>query len=156
MKTSGFTLVELLIVFAMLGFIGILSYNGITNSLEYLSLYNSAVLLANDIKECQNISMQEGVISRIVLDIVGDRYYLVKVENTPKVFRAVSLIGGVDLNWTNFAKYRIEFDPVGCPDMRDVGTPDKGGTVALKSKNRWVYVIITPVTGHVRVSEKLP
>ncbi|MGC9064739.1 MAG: prepilin-type N-terminal cleavage/methylation domain-containing protein, partial [bacterium] len=38
MKTSGFTLVELLIVFAMLGFIGILSYNGITNSLEYLSL----------------------------------------------------------------------------------------------------------------------
>jgi hypothetical protein len=156
MKSFGFTLVELLIVLLTLGLIGVLGYNGVNSTLEVLSLYNSAVLLANDIKECQNISMQEGVISRVVLDLVGDRYYLVRVENTPKVFKTVPLIGGIDLNWTNFTKYRIEFDPVGCPDMRDVGTPDRGGTVALKSRNKWMYVIITPVTGHVRISEKLP
>jgi hypothetical protein len=156
MRASGFTVVEVLIILFLLGILGFWSYNGVNSILEYTSIYNTAVLLASDIKECQNISMQEGVISRIVLDIVGNRYYLVKVEKSPKVYRAVSLIENVNFGWTSFNKYKVEFDPIGCPDMRDVGTPDKGGTIALKSRNRWMYVIVTPVTGYVRISEKPP
>jgi prepilin-type N-terminal cleavage/methylation domain-containing protein len=158
MESFGFTLIEILAVLSVFGFLGVWSYNGINNVLEYLSLYNSAVLLANDIKECQNVSMQEGVTSKIILDMSGEKnkYYLVKVEKSPKVYRTVFLIKDVNLGWTSFNNYKIEFDPIGCPDMSDIGTPDKGGTVALKSKDRWMYVIVTPVTGHVRISEMPP
>jgi hypothetical protein len=101
--------------------------------------------------------MEEGITTRILLDIKENKYHLVKVEKVPVLYKTFLLEGGVSLSWTNFKKYKIEFDPVGCPDMSDVGTPDRGGTIALKSRsNKFLYVIITPVTGYVRISEEPP
>lgn len=153
----GFTLVELLVVLFLLSLVVILGVNSFSKVLEYNSLNTSAILLAKSIKTCQNISMEEGVRTRIVLDFVDNRYHLIRVEKLPKIFSTYYLGSDITFSWTNFSKKVIEFDPVGCPDMRDVGTPDKGGTIAIKSKsNRYLYVILTPVTGHVRISEKPP
>lgn len=153
----GFTLIELLVTFGILSLVSIIAVNPINMVLEYDNLNTSAMLLAKSIKMCQNISMEEGVRTRILLDFVDNKYHLIKVEKVPKVFSTYYLGDGISFSWTNFSKKTIEFDAVGCPDMRDVGTPDKGGTIAIKSKsNRYLYIIITPVTGNVRVSEKPP
>lgn len=153
----GFTVLELLIVLAVLSLAILISVNPFGKVLEYSNLNTSAIILAKSIKTCQNISMEEGVRTRILLDFVDNRYHLIRVEKIPKIFSTYYLGNGIVFSWTNFSKKVIEFDPVGCPDMRDVGTPDKGGTIAIKSRsNRHLYVIITPVTGYVRVSEKPP
>lgn len=153
----GFTVLELLIVLAVLSLAILISVNPFGKVLEYSNLNTSAIILAKSIKTCQNISMEEGVRTRILLDFVDNRYHLIRVEKIPKIFSTYYLGKGIVFSWTNFSKKVIEFDPVGCPDMRDVGTPDKGGTIAIKSRsNRHLYVIITPVTGYVRVSEKPP
>lgn len=153
----GFTVLELLIVLAVLSLAILIGVNPFGKVLEYSNLNVSAIILAKSIKTCQNISMEEGVRTRILLDFVDNRYHLIRVEKIPKIFSTYYLGNGIVFSWTNFSKKVIEFDPVGCPDMRDVGTPDKGGTIAIKSRNnRHLYVIITPVTGYVRVSEKPP
>lgn len=156
-RCMGFTVLELLIVLFLLSLVVILSINPFSKVLEYNNLNTSAILLAKSIKTCQNISMEEGVRTRILLDFVNNRYHLIRVEKLDKTFSSFYLGEGISFSWTNFSNKVIEFDPVGCPDMRDVGTPDKGGTVAIKSKNnRLLHIIITPVTGYVRISEKPP
>jgi len=153
----GFTLIEVLVTLSIISLIGLLSINSFDKILEYNNLNTSAILLARDIKMCQYISMEEGVRTQILLDFLENRYHLIKVEKLPKVFSTSYLKDGISFSWTNFSKKLIEFDPVGCPDMSDVGTPDKGGTIAIKSmSNRYLYVIITPVTGYVRISENPP
>ncbi len=153
----GFTVLELLVSLAILSLVFLISVNPFGKILEYSNLNTSAILLAKSIKVCQNVSMEEGVRTRILLDFVDNRYHLIRVEKIPKIFATYHLGNDIVFSWTNFSKKIIEFDPVGCPDMRDVGTPDKGGTIAIKSRsNRYLYVIITPVTGYVRVSEKQP
>ncbi|MBC7319390.1 prepilin-type N-terminal cleavage/methylation domain-containing protein [bacterium] len=153
----GFTLIELLVTLAILSLVSLLSVNPFSRVLEYNNLNTSAILLAKSIRMCQNISMEEGVRTRILLDFVDNSYHLIKVEKLPRVFSTYYLGNDIVFSWTNFSKNIIEFDPVGCPDMRDVGTPDKGGTIAIKSKsNRYLYIIVTPVTGNVRISERPP
>ncbi|MCX7795176.1 MAG: prepilin-type N-terminal cleavage/methylation domain-containing protein [bacterium] len=153
----GFTLIELLMTLFILGIVVLVSVNFSSKVLEYNSLNTSAILLAKSIKMCQNISMEEGVRTRILLDFVDNKYHLIRVEKLPKIFSTYYLGNDIAFSWTNFSKKIIEFDPVGCPDMRDVGTPDKGGTIAIKSRsNRFLYIIITPVTGYVRISENPP
>lgn len=153
----GFALTEVLVTLSTVSLLlSLLSVN-LSKILEYNNLNISAILLAKDIKTCQYISMEEGVRTQILLDFTDNKYYLIRVEKLPKIFSTSYLKDGVNFSWTNFTKKLIEFDPVGCPNMSDVGTPDKGGTIAIKSKsNRYLYVIITPVTGHVRISEKPP
>lgn len=154
---DGFSLVELLSVIFLSGLLTLVVTNSFRRLIEYNELHTTAIRLARDIKMCQNISMMESVTTRILLDIVNNRYHLIRVEKFPMIYETVPLSGSVSFSWTNFKKYKIEFDPVGCPDMSDVGTPDKGGTVALKTKsNRFLYVIVTPVTGYVRLSETPP
>jgi len=153
----GFALIEILVTLSTISLLlSVLSIN-MSKILEYNNLNVSALLLVKDIRMCQYISMEEGVRTQILLDFTDNKYHLIRVEKLPKVFSTSYLKDGVNFSWTNFAKRIIEFDPVGCPDMSDVGTPDKGGTIAIKSKNnRYLYIIITPVTGHVRISERPP
>lgn len=154
---EGFTLIEILLVVSLLGLLTLVITNSFGRLREYNEIYSSAVRLARDIRMCQNISMEEGITTRILLDFVSNRYHLIKVERLPVLYKTVPLEGSVSFSWTNFKRYKIEFDPVGCPDMSDVGTPDKGGTIALKNRNnRFFYIIITPVTGYVRISESPP
>ncbi|HHV80603.1 MAG: prepilin-type N-terminal cleavage/methylation domain-containing protein [Dictyoglomi bacterium] len=153
----GFSLIELLVVVSLLGVLIPTGTNSFIGLIEYNHLCTAALTLAKNIRMCQYISMEEGITTRILLDIKENKYHLVKVEKVPVLYKTFLLEGGVSLSWTNFKKYKIEFDPVGCPDMSDVGTPDRGGTIALKSKsNKFLYVIITPVTGYVRISEEPP
>ncbi|MGC8971314.1 MAG: prepilin-type N-terminal cleavage/methylation domain-containing protein [bacterium] len=153
----GFTLIEVLVTLTTFSLLLSLLSTNLSKIIEYNNLIVSVRLLVKDIKMCQYISMEEGVRTQILLDFTDNKYSLIRVEKLPRVFSISYLKDGVNFSWTNFTKKLIEFDPVGCPNMSDVGTPDKGGTIAIKSKsNRYLYVIITPVTGHVRISEKPP
>lgn len=153
----GFSLIEVLIVLSILSLLVLIGTNSFSKLIEYNYLYTNSMTLARNIRLAQFISMEESVTTRILLDFQQNRYHLIKIDKYPILYKTFSLEGGITFSWTNFKKYRIEFDPVGCPDMSDVGTPDRGGTIALKSKNnKFFYVIITPVTGYVRISEEPP
>ncbi|MCX6088854.1 MAG: prepilin-type N-terminal cleavage/methylation domain-containing protein [Candidatus Atribacteria bacterium] len=55
---------------------------------------------------------------------------------------------GVVLYRANFIENNILY-------FYPTGTPSSGGTITLRVKDRLKYVIITPVTGRVRISDTL-
>jgi prepilin-type N-terminal cleavage/methylation domain-containing protein len=142
---NGFTLLELMVVVAIVSTLSVWSFRGLLIAKENLDLNMAAQQLAATLKECQSCAMYTG------------SYYWVKFQpaiNRYQVFRENELINSVMLDNiiihnVNFTDYEVYF--------YKTGTPSMGGTVTLKTKHgRKLYVIMTPVTARVRISDKPP
>jgi hypothetical protein len=77
-NTAGFSLIELLIVVAILGLVGLIAIPSISNTFRF-SVQSSARELATLIKDASNSAQISGRVHRIVYDLKNQQYW---VEST--------------------------------------------------------------------------
>ena len=142
---NGFTLLELMVVVAIVSTLLVWSFRGLFIAKENVDLNMAAQQLAATLKECQSCAMYTG------------SYYKVKFQpaiNRYQTFRETELINSVMLE--NIIIHDVNFTDYGVYFYK-TGTPSMGGTVTLETKHgRKLYVIMTPVTARTRVSTKPP
>jgi len=140
-RTKGYTLIELMVVIGIISLLLGLGINGLYNLMQWNKLNTAAALLSSELKNAQSRAFYEGVYYKLQFWPSLDRY---------RVYKQTELVDDIilkdiDLFNTNFTDNNLYFYPN--------GVPSQGGTVTLKNKKgKVLYVIMTPVTGRVRVS----
>jgi len=144
-RNKGYTLIELMVVVAIIALLLGLGISGMDNLIQWNKLNTAAGILSAGLKETQSMAFYEGVYYKIQFWPPLDRY---------RIYRQTELIqdiilDGVNLFNTNFTDNNLYFYPNGVPSM--------GGTITLKNKRgKVLYIIMTPVTARVRVSPEPP
>jgi len=143
--SQGFTLIELMAGVAIISLLLGLSFNGLSDLIQWSKLNSAAAKLSADLKNSQSQAFYEGVYYKLQFWPSLDRY---------RIYKQTELINDIilediDLFNTNFTDNNLYFYPNGVPSM--------GGTITLKNKRgKTLYVIMTPVTARVRVSPNPP
>jgi prepilin-type N-terminal cleavage/methylation domain-containing protein len=150
-EEAGFTLVELLCVIALLGMIISLAAPAMTAVGGSRNLELAARSMAMDMRRTQQRSITAGWTQRIEFRIYNNDYRI-KDGKTGAVER-ISLPEGVSYRSVNFPTdggYHVL-------SFNRSGAPNRGGTVALaNASGELIYIIVTPATGRVRISESPP
>lgn len=112
-------------------------------------LETAARSLASDIRLAQQASITTRVNTRFEFRFYNNDYRVFY----PHGRQTVRLPDGIAYNAITFpfsgGYYRVHFTPS--------GAPSSGGTVVLKNrKGEKIYVIVTPATGRVRISQEPP
>ena len=143
--SKGYTLIELMVVAAIISILFGLSINGIDSLIQWNKLNTAAVLLSSELKNTQSRAFYEGVYYKLQFWPTLDKY---RIYKQTELYKDIQL-EDIDLFNTNFTNNNLYFYPN--------GVPGQGGTVTLKNKRgKVLYVIMTPVTARVRVSIKHP
>lgn len=142
---SGYTTIEIITVVAILSIMTSLILPNYKFTLDKYKIEIAARKLAKDILYAQQRSICKKVKYHIIFDrITKDNYTIASGFNS----RTVNLPPGIYIDWVNFAKYELSFNPV--------GVPKQGGTIALKSDSKNLYIIVSVATGRVRISNTPP
>jgi len=152
---SGYTLVELLSVLAILGLIAMLAWPKYQVLTDELALKQSAAALARELRLARQSAITYGRECAVVFRVESNSYLVRQGEKS----RTIKMHRGVKTVWTRFPK-----DPANPNDgsrsacrFLPLGTPVQGGTVHLKNqRNQSLYVVVAPVTSRVRVTEVDP
>jgi prepilin-type N-terminal cleavage/methylation domain-containing protein len=144
-QNNGYTLIELIVVVAIISLLLGLGINGLDYLIQWNKLNVTAGLLSSELKNTQSRAFYEGGYYKLQFMPSLDRY---------RIYKQTELIDDIILKDiylfnTNFTDDNVCFYPN--------GVPDQGGTVTLKNKRgKILYVIMTPVTARVRVSTEPP
>jgi len=147
----GYTLIELICVIALLGLIALIAAPAVATMHSSRNLELAARSMAIDMRKTQQKAITVGWTQLIEMrESVND--YRIKDGKTGTRER-VRLPEGVKYSSINF--------PIvgGYPTLsfNRNGAPNSGGTVALTdNKGRVIYIIVTPATGRVRISDEPP
>jgi hypothetical protein len=135
--------VVLLVVAVVAGAMGFAASAGTRQGLEL-----AADMVAAEIRRVREMNRGcDGRVYVVQFDRWNDRYL---VKEGLRVLKIGSLPPGVDLVWTNFPYDQLGFNTMGVPVPR-------GGTLALCDRSgRYLYVVVTSVTGRVRVATAPP
>ena len=150
-KDKGFTLVELVCVLALLGLIALIAVPAIASVGSSRNLEIAARGLAVELRRAQQKAITTGSTQSIDLRIYSNDYRVRDLESGEAY--TVKLAEGVTYRAVNFPVEsgfpRISF-------YRS-GAPSRGGTIVLNGpRDRVSYIIVTPATGRVRVSDQPP
>ncbi len=144
-SNKGFTLIELAIVAAIISVLLLAAFSGLLIVKQNLDLSMAAHQLEGILKDCQAYAFYTGSYYKVDFYPSLDRY---RVYQDSELVKDVQL-ENVNLHFTNFTNHKVYF--------YKTGTPSMGGTVTLKTKyGKTLYVIMTPVTARVRISDKPP
>lgn len=147
---NGLTLIELIVVMAILAIIFTITMPALNNYLANCRLEAACLELQQNIRStAQDALVEESIYYRINLYRNTEKYRVINMLNRDG-FKEVTLPKDIDLVGTNFYQDVILFSARGMPTT--------GGTVTLKSNStgRNMYVIVAPVTGRTRVSSDPP
>ncbi|OAT79860.1 pilus assembly FimT family protein [Desulfotomaculum copahuensis] len=154
--SAGFTLVELMVVVALLGVVSAAAVPCFRTAQARYELDAAARQMAEDIRECQQVARgcrADGGKAdcdsfKVGFDISRHAYSL-RQNDCP--FKQVQLPAGVELAGTKFSENLLFIKPNGTP----LG---QGGTVSLRSRitGEYLYVVVAPISGRVRVSSTAP
>ena len=141
--SSGFTILELLIVISIISIISAFSFPHLLNWQTSLLGRLTAQRIASDLRLAKIEALRTGATTKITFDPAQDLFIYRGCNSQPKI---VNFPKGVDLYTTNFSQHTISFYPT--------GTPSRGGTITIRVNGKLMYLTITPVTGRVRIVEK--
>ncbi|HOA99835.1 MAG: GspH/FimT family protein [Atribacterota bacterium] len=141
--SSGFTILELLIVISIISIISAFSFPHLLNWQTSLLGRLTAQRIASDLRLAKIEALRTGATTKITFDPAQDLFIYRGCNSQPKI---VNFPKGVDLYTTNFSQHTISFYPTGTPSM--------GGTITIRVNGKLMYLTITPVTGRVRIVEK--
>jgi prepilin-type N-terminal cleavage/methylation domain-containing protein len=143
----GYTLIEVVMVIALLGLLYTMVAPNFKNTLVKYKLQVAAQELAQNIRLAQQKTIAEGVSYKIVFNLDKmDNYQLLYGRRG----KLIKLPSGVFFDWTTYADVdkTLVFNPS--------GAPNRGGTIAIKSGNNKLYVIVSVATGRVRIGKVPP
>ena len=144
-RNKGHTLIELMVIVAIIVVFTTLSVNGLSNLLQWNKLNATATQLRADLRLAQANAFYKGVYHKIEFWLSLDRY---RIYKQTELYKEIQL-DGINLFNTNFTDNNLYFYPNGVPSM--------GGTVTLKNNGgKVLYVIMTPVTARIRISTEPP
>jgi len=144
-NTHGYTLIETIIIAAIISVLFIISVKGLYIAKANTDLSRTACQLEATLKNCQSLAMYTGNYYKIDFYPSLDRY---RVYEEDEMIHDIKL-SNINLHYTNFTSNKVYFNKKGTPSM--------GGTVTLKTGgNKTLYVIMTPVTGRTRISTTPP
>lgn len=147
-RESGLVLVELLAVLVVMGILTMVAMP-VLRSFGPWPLRTAAQEMAGRMREARQTAMACGSDCHLVVYEFSGRYRV----DLPDGSTWVQLPQGVSYSGTNFAI----FDGRPTVYFRYTGAPNKGGHVVLRdTRGERLYVIVTPVTGRVRVSKTPP
>jgi prepilin-type N-terminal cleavage/methylation domain-containing protein len=176
--STGFTLLETLIVLLMLGILIMLSWPQLGSALVEAKLSGAAEEIVNVLEYAQLSAMTSGTKTRVVIEAPQDRIALRHYKSSADLFNAGDVLlasdiesgtyefmlhplkKGVDYeiflsNETRFGGVDItisDFD-IGNPVHFDsMGAPSHGGTVTLTLGVRQIVVTLDQLTGKVTMS----
>lgn len=150
-QEQAYTLVELLCVLVLLGMIAAVAAPAIIDLSQKRNLDIAARTLATDMRRCQQAAITTGRMHYIEFLLYYDQYHYRISDGTNAQKERVKFPDGVSYQSIKTA------DTSGMPRLTFSveGAPGNVGTVALKNKaGDSLYVIITPATGRVRISDK--
>jgi prepilin-type N-terminal cleavage/methylation domain-containing protein len=147
-RKNGLTMVEMMAVLMVLAIMMAVVLPLAVQAGQW-QLKTAAAGLASDIRETRHKAIVEGVNCYLVFYEFTGRYKLMGPEGSSWV----SLPQGVSYAANNFP---LSMDNRPTLYFRHTGAPNRGGHVGLKDKEgNKLYVIVTPVTGRVRI-DKVP
>lgn len=145
-SAAGYTLIELLAVLVLIGLLGALAVPRFTAQ-PHWQLEAASRRMAGDLRLLRQEAVHAGELCRVEFYIYADRYLLTLPDGPQRV----DLPAGVSFDGTTTFS--------GTPPVlqfNHLGRPGSGGTVILKAGEDFRYIIVTPVTGRVRVSRSQP
>ncbi|MGE5380403.1 MAG: Tfp pilus assembly protein FimT/FimU [Methylocystaceae bacterium] len=145
----GFTLLELLLVSAVMAIVSVIAYPHLTNIIDSLRLRSDALLLAQEMRAART----EAIMSQEARDIrfyQNSNYYQIIPSN-----RIINLSQGVRIHGTTFPDDKYFFVDR-CRFQID-GSPEQGGNVCLvNNRGQKKYIIVNPIAYRIRVSDYPP
>jgi prepilin-type N-terminal cleavage/methylation domain-containing protein len=138
--SSGFTILELLIVISIISIISAFSFFHLLNWQTSFLVKIAAQRIASELRLAKIEALKTGDITKITFDSARD----ILIYRGSKS-RIVNFPRGVDLYNTNFDNNTISF--------YSTGTPSMGGTITIQVRKKLMYLTVTPVTGRVRINE---
>lgn len=146
MNKKGFTIIEIVLVIALIGILATISLPVYKKTAAHYSLITAARMIASDIRLAQQRSITESRSYRLLFNTGSDNYQLLSVSNKSEINY---LPKGIKIIRTNFTDKTLSFLPS--------GAPSQGGRVVLENRfGGRRYIIVTPATGRVRISDKPP
>ncbi|NLN07165.1 MAG: prepilin-type N-terminal cleavage/methylation domain-containing protein [Firmicutes bacterium] len=148
MGDKGFTMLEVLIVLLLLAIVAALAVPAVA-ALSTWQLQAAVREMVSDMREVRETAITHGLTCSLVFYEIGGRYRL----NLPGGTIWRELPQGVSYAAVNF----LGVDGRPTLAFRYTGAPNRGGHLALiDQRGRKKYIIVTPVTGRVRVDDKPP
>jgi len=147
LNNRGITLIELIIVLAILSIIFSISIPQFNDIIARYELQTTARMVASDLRLAQQMAISKGEYYRILFDLFNrDRYQLL---SGTKMIKQVFLPKGVKLSATSFNGNTVMFTPL--------GAPVPAGRIMLTGRNNEnLFVIVAVATGRVRISSNPP
>jgi prepilin-type N-terminal cleavage/methylation domain-containing protein len=142
LKETGYTLVELAVVIALLGIFLAIGLPILDAPLASFVLDEAAWRLARDLRQIQHLAIMQEEWFKVEFQHPLDRYV---ISRSGEIWAIVDLPPGVEMNLTSFRHNQLFFYPSGAPSM--------GGTIPLTHRRGGErYVKVTVGAGRVRVT----
>ncbi|HHX22506.1 MAG: GspH/FimT family pseudopilin [Tepidanaerobacteraceae bacterium] len=141
---KGFSLIEVILVIALLGLLSTLIFPNFKGTLDKYKLEVAAQELAQNIRLAQQKSITEDTSYKILL---GKNNYQLLSGVKGNLFE---LPLGVSIEWTTY--YDLDRTIVFHPS----GAPNRGGTICLAGNDNRLYVIVSIATGRIRIGDTPP
>ncbi len=146
---KGFTFLELVIVLALFGVILAIALPRLP-SLSRRQLETAARKMAGDLRLTRSEAISSGEICKVKFFVYGDCYLLILTEKN----QSVHLPEGI--HFSGLTTFLTE-NGVPFVHFNALGRPSGGGTAILQSQDGDErYIIVTPVTGRVRIANEPP
>ncbi|MDD3715430.1 MAG: GspH/FimT family protein [Atribacterota bacterium] len=141
----GFTLIEFIVVISLFSFLFAFSFPSLANLRKTLVGKTIVQKISSQMRIAKIEALNNRKTTKIVFDIAHNKYIY---TNSSGKSTHHQIPDEVILYRTNFPLNTLRF--------YSTGTPSSGGTITLRIGSNLKYVIITPVTGRVRISDKPP
>ena len=164
-SSKGFTMVEMVVVIAILVIIGLFSYSAVT-SMQFSKLIEAGHYVVNDIKFARNNAITSADWTGVQFSTITNGYTVYTTDGvnditmaspfdgtSPFTVSLSSLYPGVAITFYDIsAGSKVEFDPLGVPYNDKTGTALlSSGTVRMTYGAYTINIKIDPRTGKVYI-----
>jgi len=156
-KSSGFTVVELLIVVVIIAIAALLTVPMITSAAG-IQVRSAANMVAADLEYAKSMAISRGQNFSAVFDKVSESY---RIENQNGDVIPHPVKKGFDyvISFQNDSRLDkvdiadVDFDSTSRVMFDCLGSPDSGGTITLQAGGTIMRISVEPVTGFISIQD---